>query len=61
MYFCQIDVAENDTISAALLNLYRKIIIPSCDSSTNYGLCTSIMKKDFILSLIMTDNFFLSK
>lgn len=61
MYFCQIHVDEDETISGALLNLYRKIIVPSCDSLENYGLCTPVLKKDFILSLIMADNFFLSK
>lgn len=61
MFFCQVNVDPGLTISGALLELFRNIVVPSCDALKNYGLCTPVMKKDFILSLVMADNFFLSK
>lgn len=40
---------------------YHNVILPACQNSSNYGLCTLAMKNDFVLGLQMSENFFNSE
>lgn len=54
-------VDEGESIAAALLKTFRNIIIPSCELFNEYGLCTPVMKNDFVYGLKMIGQFFTSE
>lgn len=59
--FSQVTVDEGESVAAALLNSFRNIVIPSCELFNEYGLCTPVMKNDFVYGLKMIGQFFTSE
>lgn len=59
--FSQVTLEADESVAAALLKTFRNVIIPSCELFKDYGLCTPVMKNDFVYGLKMIGQFFTSE
>lgn len=59
--FSQVLIEQDESVAAAVLKTFRKIVIPACELFNEYGLCTPVMKNDFVYGLKMIGQFFTSE